>query len=261
MAENLTSSSAAQAVLDPAGEATLELFRENDAYSNFLLDRLLSLPPRPPTGRFLEVGCGIGNLTRILIRRPDLTYLRALDIDPAYLLRVKREVLDPRLEVTAARAEDFCPTEHQSDATGFDGSVCSNVLEHIEDHVRVLRNFRRMLRPGGVALILVPAHPWLFSSLDANLSHFRRYRRRDIREIAAQADLEILRMSHFNPVGALGWWLNGKLLGRRELPGGQLGLYTRFAIPASRFLDRINPFPLGVSLLCALAPRSERAPP
>ena len=258
--ESSTATGPAKRALDPAGEATLELFRENDAYSELLLDRLLALAPRALSGRFLEVGCGIGNLTRILLRRPGLTYLRAIDIDPAYVERVKREVSDPRLEVTVSRAEEFCPAELSGNAGQFDAIICSNVLEHIEDHVQVLRNFRRMLRPGGVALILVPAHPSLYCGLDKNLSHFRRYQKHDFHEISAQADLEVLRLRHFNPIGAFGWWLNGKLMRRKELPGGQLGLYTRFAIPLSRLVDRLNPLPIGVSLLCALGRRSAEGP-
>jgi hypothetical protein len=101
-------------------------------------------------------------------------------------------------------------------------------------------------------LILVPAHPCLFSPLDQGLSHFRRYRRRDIRRLAQAADLRVLRLRHFNPLGALGWWLNGKVLRYRALPASQLSFYSRFAMPISRLLDRVNPFPLGVSLLAAL---------
>jgi hypothetical protein len=61
-----------------------------------------------------------------------------------------------------------------------------------------------------------------------------------------------LSLRHFNPVGALGWWLNGKVLRKDVLPAGQLKLYTRLALPLSRFLDRINPLPIGVSLLGCL---------
>lgn len=247
-------SGAAAEVLDPAGEATLELFRENDAYSEFLLERLLGLLPLPPRGRFLEVGCGIGNLTRLLLAQPGLEYLRAIDIDPAYVSRVRAEIDDDRLEVTASTAEAFCPQELRGEARGFDAIICSNVLEHIDDHLGVLKNFRALLRPRGVVYLLVPAHPCLYSGLDENLSHFRRYRRRDFHALAGAAELEVLRLRHFNPLGALGWWLNGKLLRRRELPRGQLSMYTRFAIPASRIVDRLNPFPVGVSLLGAFTP-------
>ena len=70
-----------QAVLDTVGEETLELFRENDGYSEFLWDALFglsSLSGRPLEGRVLEVGCGIGNLTQILLRSDAVTFLHAI---------------------------------------------------------------------------------------------------------------------------------------------------------------------------------------
>ena len=242
-------------VLDSTGEATLELFRENDSYTEFLWLRLAEMSPRPCVGRVLEIGCGIGNLTRILLRAADVEYLHAVDMDPAYVERVRAEVDDSRLEVSAALAEEFCPERHLMPGKGFDCIVASNVVEHIEDDVRVLSNFRRLLSPGGVILILVPAHRFLYSSLDRHLSHFRRYRKADLENLARQTGLRLLRARHFNPIGAAGWWLNGKLLRRKVLPAGQLSLYNRFAIPLSNLADRCNPFPLGISLLaCFDAP-------
>jgi SAM-dependent methyltransferase len=236
---------------DAAGEATLELFRRNDAYTEFLWERLASMASRPVAGRVLEVGCGIGNLTRIILRAPAVTRLKAIDMDPAYIERIRREIPDERLDAVPARAEELRPEEHAEERRPFDFIVASNVLEHIEDDARVLSNFRSMLSPGGTVLLLVPAHPCLYSSLDRGLSHFRRYSRAGLAALAKSSGLSVERLRHFNPVGAFGWWLNGKVLRRDLLPEGQLSLYARFAIPLSRLIDRWNPLPLGVSLIGA----------
>jgi SAM-dependent methyltransferase len=236
---------------DAAGEATLELFRKNDGYTEFLWERLASLAPRPVAGRVLEVGCGIGNLTRIILRAPGVTFLKGIDMEPAYVERIRREIPDDRLDAAVARAEEFCPGEHREGGLPFDFIVASNVLEHIEDHARVLASFRSMLAAGGTVLLLVPAHPFLHSSLDRSLSHFRRYSRKGLTAVARECGLTVRRLRHFNPLGALGWWLNGKVLRRSLLPEGQLSLYARFAIPVSRLIDRLNPLPIGVSLIGA----------
>lgn len=243
--------------LDQRGQATLEIFRSSDAYTEFLWERLSVLSPRPVAGRVLEMGCGIGNLTRILLRCPGVEHLLALDMDPAYVARLRVDLPDPRLEPVVARAEDFCPSEHATAERGFDFIVSSNVLEHIEDDVRALSSCGRLLRPGGVILLLVPAHPFLYSGLDRGLSHHRRYRRKDIVELARRASLQVLRLRHFNPVAALGWWLSGKILRRTLLPEGQVSLYSRFGISVSRFLDVLNPLPFGVSLTAALTRPAE----
>lgn len=251
------------AVLDRSGEETLELFRQNDAYSGFLLERLLGIARRPLAGRVLEVGCGIGNLTRWILKAPEVERLVALDLDPAYVRRVHAEVLDPRLEVLAGAAETFAPERFRQPEGQFDFIISANVLEHIQDDAAALRSFRSLLRPDGQILLLVPAHPFLFSSLDRELSHFRRYRVKDFRRLGAASGLRLVRHHHFNPLGALGWLINGRILRRRLLPAGQLSFYTRYGLGLSRLLDRLNPFPIGVSVLVALEaapPGSPRAP-
>jgi len=245
--------------VDATGEATLELFRENDAYNEFLWRSLSALSFRPCAGRVLEIGCGIGNLTRIILRSPAVEHLHGIDRDPTYVERLRGELPDPRLELSVALAEEFCPERNCSPGGGFDVIVASNVLEHIEDDARVLRNFRRMLRHGGAAWILVPAHPFLYCSLDRRLSHHRRYRRRDVEELARASDLRVARMRHFNPLGTLGWWLNGVVLRRKILPGRQVSFYSRFGIPVSAWIDRWSPLPLGVSLLAVLSLRQDSA--
>ena len=50
-----------------------------------------------------------------------------------------------------------------------------DVLEHIEDDLGALREIKRVLKKGGLAILLVPAHPRLWSTRDVNLHHFRRY--------------------------------------------------------------------------------------
>ena len=190
------------AALDTVGEQTLEIFQENDGYSNFLWESLLALSDAPLRGRILEVGCGIGNLTRLLLKEEPVTFVHAIDLDATYTDRVRRELPDERLTLSATSAEEFCPSEYQGEGHGFDRIVCINVLEHIEDHLRVLTNFRRLLCPGGLALMLVPAHPSLYCDIDRGLSHFRRYGRGDFAELAKSSGLLLKAQRHFNPLGA-----------------------------------------------------------
>lgn len=240
---------------DATGEATLEVFRENPAYTEFLWERLSELSPRPLSGRVLEIGCGLGNLTRIILRSPSVEFLHAIDIEPAYVERLRRELPDLRLSLGVARAEEFCPEEFCGEEMGFDFVVSSNVLEHVADDAAALANSRKMLKSSGFVLLAVPAHPALYSGLDRALSHHRRYRAEDVERIAAAARLAVLRLRYFNPLAALGWWIAGRLLGRRVLSKGPVRFYARWGLGLSRLVDRWNPFPFGVSLLATLAPK------
>lgn len=81
-------------------------------------------------------------------------------------------------------------------ATGaFDAVLALDVLEHLDDDVAAMREIRRILRPGGVAVISVPAHPALWSPHDAVLHHRRRYRREELRTKLTGADLDVEQLS------------------------------------------------------------------
>ena len=80
----------------------------------------------------------------------------------------------------------------------FDAVVASDVLEHIEDDAEAVSEITRVLRPGGAAIISVPAHQWLFSEHDTALHHFRRYSKSAIRDLLERSGLRVSRLSYWN---------------------------------------------------------------
>jgi SAM-dependent methyltransferase len=128
----------------------------------------------------------------------------------------------------------------------FDGIVCFNVLEHIADDAAVFSRFAELLRPGGAVCVIVPAHPALFGALDRSFGHERRYTSRELRGKLEAAQLEVTTLRHVNPVGALGWFVQGRVLRRTALPHGGLRLYDRL-VPVLRAFD-VVPLPFGLSL-------------
>ncbi len=71
-----------------------------------------------------------------------------------------------------------------------------NVLEHIDDDFKALQEIHRILRPGGLAHIEVPADPSSFDLYDEVLMHFRRYRLGDLTTKAREAGFAILKATH-----------------------------------------------------------------
>jgi SAM-dependent methyltransferase len=79
------------------------------------------------------------------------------------------------------------------DGERFDAVVLGEVLEHIEDDRAALREIARVLRPGGITAISVPANPKLFGPSDKWAGHVRRYTRPALLEACSAAGLTVER--------------------------------------------------------------------
>lgn len=153
----------------------------------------------------LEVGAGVGQNIADLRRFGPVDAMEIADTGVAAL----RQRADVR---TVIHAGIPSPLESRYDI------VCAlDVIEHIEDDHMALRWMQERLRPGGLLLITVPAHPWFFSRHDEALGHHRRYTREAFRAIVPPG-MELLADSHFNTwlfplaiVSRLAWALKTRL--------------------------------------------------
>jgi SAM-dependent methyltransferase len=76
------------------------------------------------------------------------------------------------------------------------GVTALNVLEHIDNDLTALKAIYRILKPGGIAHVEVPAGPSLYDMYDEVLMHFRRYRLSDLAALAIHAGFTIERATH-----------------------------------------------------------------
>jgi glycosyltransferase involved in cell wall biosynthesis len=201
-------------------KAILDAFSEAPNFNRWMADTI-----RPHVGKYvLEIGAGIGNLTRVLAPRRKKYF--ATDLDGEHLERLRVRLSGrPNLETAlldASRAEDYVPFRGRADTV-----VCLNVLEHIEDEAAALLSIHETLQDGGRAIILVPEGQSLFSSLDAELGHCRRYSEDDLRRRMREAGFVVENVLHFNRISRPGWWWNGKVLKRRTIGRFQLKLFDR----------------------------------
>jgi SAM-dependent methyltransferase len=137
----------------------------------------------------------------------------------------------------------------------FDTVICLNVVEHVEDDKKSLRNIREVLAEGGRAIVLVPQGQWNFGTLDEVLGHHRRYSKEALRQLALDCGFELKELLEFNRIGTLGWFLNGKILKRRKF--GLLQILALNALtPLLRLVDRLLPIP-SLSLIAVLERKSD----
>jgi SAM-dependent methyltransferase len=203
---------------------------------------------RPHLGRrVLEIGCGVGGILDLLGPRE---LIRGIDVDPEVLdFAAKRFAVRPEVKLQLLDFGQLSASElARLRADRFDSVVCINLLEHLEDDRRALRAMEDVLSPGGHLLLLVPAHRALYGAYDALDGHFRRYSKRELRSAIASTGLELVRLRHFNAIGAMGWWVQYKLLRRSMHGGSQFGIMNR-VLPIVRPLEsRIEP-PFGLSIV------------
>jgi len=194
----------------------------------------------------LEVGAGIGTITRDLCRAPVERWV-ALEPDPKMAARLGAERragrLPPACEPLCGTIAMLGPEER------FDTVIYIDVLEHIEDDREALRRMSAILQPGGVIVLLVPAFPALYGPIDKQLGHHRRYTRKSLRKLAAAAGLHVKSAHYMNAIGFFGWWINAHLLRREAQSASQIGIFDRYIVPLSSRLEGLVPPPFGQSLL------------
>ncbi len=142
-------------------------FAERRRLLRFLLERFV--PDRNAT--VLDVGCGTGHHLLYLAR---LGYARARGID----LAPQAIAFCHRLGLTNVQTADATRLPFPDAAV--DAVLACDVVEHLADDRRALRELARVLKPGGVAIITVPAFHFLWSRHDEVLQHYRRYRMADV---------------------------------------------------------------------------------
>jgi SAM-dependent methyltransferase len=203
--------------------------------------------------RVVEIGCGIGNFTGMLLDRGAVL---SLDVEPQCVEQIKsRYAAATDLEVQNfdwGAADWNVRARPRLMAFGADSCICLNVLEHIEDDREALRRMGTILKPGGVIVLLVPAFPALYGAIDRQLGHYRRYTRESMRQLADSAGLVIKRMHYMNAAGFFGWWANSHIFKRSVQSAGQIRFFDRYVVPVTSRLESIVGPPFGQSLFVVL---------
>jgi SAM-dependent methyltransferase len=136
----------------------------------------------PKDARILDIGCAAGTFL-LELKNAGYTHLTALDYSADAIARVKEK------GITDAYVMDGHKPEF--DADSFDVLISSDSLEHLENDQLALSNWYKILKPGGIGIVLVPAYNFLWTEHDDINYHFRRYTKTDLKNKAANAGFSI----------------------------------------------------------------------
>ena len=123
----------------------------------------------------------------------------------------------------------------------FDFIYTSNVLEHIEHDIEMLKNLKNVMTANGILCIYVPAFPILFSKLDKNVGHFRRYRKKSLLLMLESCGYEVRLSRYCDVLGFLSTLILKSFGFTFNIPAGGtklMKLYDSFIFPISILLDK-----------------------
>ena len=205
----------------------------------------------PLQAEILELGCGTGGNFGLL-----LPFGRVTAVEMNATAR----------EIAAARGAavelhpGMLPDDLNLGGRRFDLVCLFDVLEHVRDDEGTLRRVRALLKPGGAAVITVPAYKALFGPHDEFLHHERRYEAAELREKLARAGLRVEKFTFINAALLPLAWSLRKLdtrLNRARatgtgVPPAPVNALLAWLFGAEAWLLRGLSLPFGLSLLAVV---------
>ena len=218
----------------------LSLIKDADRFNNWLFSRFSQHVDKRSVW---EIGSGIGTISSLLL---ESRYLCLSDYEKPYLEHLgKIFAAQGNVVIKHVDLENLDVTQFQP--LRFSTIICINVLEHIKNHEEALRNISRVMNAETKLVLLVPAHPFLYGSMDEEAGHQRRYTRAMLEKMLLDCGHVILDSQYFNRFSALAWFIKGRILKQRNIQAHDVRIINHL-VPLLR-LERLLPLPFGQSLI------------
>lgn len=236
---------------DYVGHTNLETISENHRFNDWMYNQIKTRLEEK-MGNILEVGSGLGTFSEKIFRdMGSSSHLMLTDFSTRYVQSLKTRYSSFQ-NVSVDRMDLNNREEYSKIGYGkYDSIIALNVLEHVRDDVLALQELYKMLKNGGILIVLVPCHKFLFNVIDEKLGHYRRYTKKELLCKINETNFTVVCMHYFNTAGMVGWFFNGNLLKNAEINRTASRWFDRL-VPVLNCLDRITSNITGLSLICCL---------
>jgi 2-polyprenyl-3-methyl-5-hydroxy-6-metoxy-1,4-benzoquinol methylase len=232
-------------IRDQTGYKTLEIISKADNFNKWTYDTI-----RPfLKGRILEIGSGLGNISKYVIA--DYTDVTLSDFDNGYYENLKKVYsFNPHVsEILQINVQqNNFNLYYASLKESFDSIFILNVVEHLKDDSAALKNCKFLLKPGGFLIVLVPAYSFLYSNMDKELGHYRRYTSKSLSALMQQQGLKLIQNRYFNILGIAGWFFSSVFLKSKLIKQSEMTLFDKL-VPFAKFIDKLFHKSFGLSVI------------
>lgn len=175
----------------------------------------------------LEFGAGLGTLSELWAKRTGVTPdCFEVDVDLVEILKQRGFQ---------------CFESYQSINKVYDLIYTSNVLEHIEYDLPVLKELFALTAEGGQLIVYVPAFQCLYSGLDKKVGHYRRYDKNNLLDKLRLAGFVVDKWQYSDSLGFFGWLLT-KLTHdtESEISIKKMRIFDKYIYPISKLFDAMG---------------------
>ena len=213
----------------------LDTFDAAKKFRNYQIYYLKSYIKDP----FLEVGAGQGGLTNLYKKfTKDITLIEP---DKKLFQFLRKKFRKKNIKIKN-QTIDKIKFKYQT-------IIYFDVLEHIKSDLKEVKIASKKLKKNGNLIFNVPAHQLFYNEFDKAVGHFKRYNKKDFKDIEKKTDLKIEKLIYYDSIGLIFLILNKVFKLRDGNLKNKIYLWNLF-IPLSRIIDKLTFNTLGKSLFC-----------
>ena len=192
---------------------------------------------------FLEVGAGIGSFTDNYEKNIKNIFLTEIDENNLNILKSKYK---NNLNIKIIEKEVADIEEKFNTIAHF------NVLEHIKEDKEEIYNCLNKINQNGYLVILVPAHNKLYSNLDKDVGHYRRYEKSFFEKLDLKGNL-IVELKYIDCLGYLLYYLNKIFFKDETYPSNfKIFVWDKIFTPITMIIDFLTFYKFGKNILCVI---------